>query len=351
MLMNWQDGLTHYGLSDEQIRDPRWRKARERLWRKGVSGCFKGEGLARAFTEAAGAIFMGDADSLPIEQSNPVAGGREALWYLHPQQDDDKWRRVMLYPKPRNNWGEDKAYEHSGEQGLLLWRLSDKADIGYRPYDGFGWSPALSERFIRLILSNKYEPEGYLFAGHWVTPLISPSKQYVKWLHGLSSWYEYTDSAAFCYPQLHEDYFFSLLDWVHPLFFTGLESGKLGVVSKDCMIALRYISRPEQGVKEAQKYKDVKPHATPEALQLRQAYTAHLDVRITALGEGHPFYQMWQQARRWSLDKCCHDYDYAMVSAAMEESIQLVKTPLAGGANSFRYEYLPPWTNGANHGN
>lgn len=299
------DGWASYGMTPEQV-TPEWKKAREALWKEEVSCHHKGDGFPRSYTAQYKKVFMGQQPMVPagtefvlidLRTGDPdpeeiyTAQVGEA-WQLSPFQDEAKWRWAII-ERPPTCEGEQQLLAEGIEQ-LINYRIGYYADIWTNgPNHFWGWSGALRARFNRYLLGESYHPQGYMFEGYQVKPWISPSWWVRTWLDYISSWLRSGGDIDLSVATGFVDYWFSLLDYVHPAFWSAKvrqQGGSLDPVYIKIANSIRYLNNREYSWRQDEK------RGWPLSEQgkaNREAFLESWQQRILALPKTHPFREFW----------------------------------------------------------
>lgn len=329
------------------ISDPQWRKARELLWRKQVSRFHKGEGLSSEYTEAVKLIFMGEADNVPegtlayADSLEPLSRPKETLWYLRPLQNEKQWFYSLFILGPYYDY-EERAVAAAGQQGLINYRVAEMADIGSPPcaYRA-GWGPELALRFSRYLLGERFPFAPYQIDGQQVAPMLSPSVMAFDWLDSLSRWLCFDDAQARSYFHEFEEYFFSVVDYIHPFLYCGKCSHLIGDGGEYMLMVMRLVTNFNRAIADAKK----SGNAISEAgLKCRREYHDHLTARVAQLGDDHPFYRFWQETSKFPLH-LNHEIHVRQYASPEQEALLagIERHPLVPTHAIFSTFYIPPW--------
>lgn len=290
---------------DQQIdvTDPKWRKAREALWRKEIGRHHKGDGLPYAHTEQYKRVFMGEIEFVPegtdlTEKDDDRYLSPYGLgWEMSPLQNCEKWRWAILERPPAFAF-EQKLLEE-GRAQLIEYRISRLTEIWRHGFEILaGWSVSIAAELVRYISGETYVYGERDFEGYRINPLISPSYLFQRWLGTASgAWLglrrdEPTPPMAWMFV----DYFFSLIDYVHPVFFSGKQSSVLRFsAAVKCLSSVRNLANVEAFFDDAKEFPDGRDLGD-EAKDARRKVVAEFRERVLALPAGNPFRRMWEEA-------------------------------------------------------
>lgn len=300
------DAWTRYGMAPAQV-TPEWKKVREALWKEEVSCHHKGQGLPRTWTTHYKKIFMGQQQAVPtgtefvfvdLQDGSPdLSDIRHAYegqaWELSPFQDEAKWRWAIVERAP-SSLGEQRLLEQGIEQ-LISYRIGYYAAIwNHGDFTYWGWSDDLFRHFNRYLLGERYHPDGYCFEGYQVKPWISPSILVARWLEGISSWLCGNGASDRCSAVNFTEYWFSLLEYTHPAFFSGKSRVTSGGFPDKTYVAfanhIRYLADLDTWWDESA---DMGYPVSESGQAARLEYLAELTERVLALPETHAFRTLW----------------------------------------------------------
>lgn len=350
--MKASDARTRYN-DQVDVSNPKWRKARESLWRKDISRNNKGDGIPYALTEQYKRVFLSEIETVPVgmdlgpldrdEPDGPRWKTEEGLgWQLHPVQNRDKWRWAIVDRPPVYKL--EKELFAQGIERLIEYRISQLV-TGLGTH-GFvfdaGWSPELGAEFTRYLLGERYQPDGYQFEGFFVQPKISPSRLFLSWLDSARGWLEDVindlDRLA---PVVLEDYFFSMLGYVQPAFFSGKVSPSMSEVTVKPLIGLRILCNFDGFLSAVIAFNEVKGKKVyPANILVRNEFVHKLEARVMALPETHLFRAMWLRNKGKPM-VTNHRHDPGEGTLTPEEDV--VKEIAFGTA------FFPPWRGNSGH--
>lgn len=294
---------------DQQIdvTDPKWRKARESLWRKEIARHHKGDGLPYAHTEQYKRVFMGEIEFVPEgtdltdttsdDDDDRYLAPYGLGWEMSPFQNRDKWRWAVIERPPQSN-AEKKLLAESADR-MIEFRISKLTNIYFHQVEfRAGWSSSLAAELVRYVAGDRYVPGERNFEGYQVNPVISPSYLFFGWLGSAAGgWFALNKRDPARPLSWHlVDYFFSLIDYVHPALFSGKKSSVLGFdETLRCLSAVRKLANSEKFF--SSKLKDPDGRDTSEAaIAERREVIARFEARVMALPADHPFRAMWEDA-------------------------------------------------------
>lgn len=345
--MKASDARTRYN-DQVDVSNPKWRKARESLWRKDISRNNKGDGIPYALTEQYKRVFLGEIEAVPTgtdlgpldrdEPDGPRWTTEEGLgWKLHPVQNRDKWRWAIVDRPPA--YKREKELFTQGIERLIEHRISQS--VSRLGTHGFvfnaGWSPELGADFTRYLLGDRYQADGYQFEGFFVQPKISPSKFFVSWLESSRGWLrDVLNETDRLKPEIMEDYFFSILDYVQPAFFSGKVSPSVRGETVEPLVGVRILCNFFNGyMSKIVEFHEAKGNKVdPSEISVRNEFVRNLEARVMALPETHLFRAMWLRNKgKPMVTSSRHDPGEGTLSP--EEDV--IKEIVFGTA------FFPPW--------
>lgn len=350
--MKASDARTRYN-DQVDVSNPKWRKARESLWRKNVSRNNKGDGIPYALTEQYRRVFLGEieavaagADFGPYDKHDPDGGSwiaEEGLgWQLHPVQTRDRWRWAIVERPP--GYALEKKLFEQGIERLIEFRVGQLVTgLGTHSFVfDAGWSPELGAEFTRYLLGERYQPDGYRFEGYLIQPPVSPSRLFVSWLESSRGWLrDVINELDRLNPDVLEDYFFSMLDYVQPAFFSGKVSPSMGEVTVKPLLGLRVLCNFDGYLSGVVAFHDAKGvKVDPVGILARNEFVYKLEARVMALPETHLFRAMWLRNKGKPM-VTNHRHDPGEGALTPEEDV--VKEIAFGTA------FFPPWRGNSGH--